>query len=490
MGIAVLMTLTLGLHVGGQDLLKIGIYSPLLGAFIGGTLVLISVSIPFRQEEDAEPWLGREKLAWVLIGCGCIGWGIGESFWRYYVANGQSPFPSLADFGYTTFSPLVFLGLILLPSSASKAHKHKFLLLDCLIATGALLSIAWFLLLGSLAQSPAASPLAKFLGLYYPTTDVALLSCITFLLLRGENQAGLTAPRRISLLIVGLGLSIFAASDFLFNILLNLGVPVDGSWVDLGWPLGIMTVGVAAYLRRFLPHGMTKSLPAKQERENIEQIGFGPSQAVPYLLLLVLFLVLSINVVSPDPIQQSIRPVLIIAAFIVIGLLIVRQIITIQENSYLMRIQVTTLKELEQVYQDVAKRNATLETGVTYLKEVQTRLANGDVRARAQIMDGELWPLATGLNLMADRMMRSDQNQRYAQKILNAIGDLCLALEKKKSNMPLVLPPSCLETLPELQRLLLILGLRSEPEAPPQPSTPSYHGQQMTQWRQTQLRNR
>src|SRR6266496_3867677 len=108
-GIAILMIVILGFHLGGEGLLHVGTYSALLGAFIAGTLVLVSVNIPFRREENAEPWLGRERLAWTLIGCGCIAWVIGESFWRYYVAQGQSPFPSLADLGYSFCSPLIFL---------------------------------------------------------------------------------------------------------------------------------------------------------------------------------------------------------------------------------------------------------------------------------------------------------------------------------------------------------------------------------------------
>src|SRR5712664_3849499 len=106
--IGVLMIFLLGFHWGGDQALKIGIFSPLVGAFIGGWLILISVSTPFHPEESAESWLKYERLAWVLIGCGCIAWGIGESFWRYYIALGQTPFPSLADIGYTGFPLFVF----------------------------------------------------------------------------------------------------------------------------------------------------------------------------------------------------------------------------------------------------------------------------------------------------------------------------------------------------------------------------------------------
>jgi len=461
------MIAILGFHIGGEELLKFGVYSPLLGAFIGGILILVSTNTPFGRQEKVEPWLGREQVAWMLFGGGCIAWGIGECFWRYYVAQGQSPFPSLADFGYSSFAPLVFWGLLWQPFSRSSAHRHIFLLLDSVIAMGALLSIGWFLLLGPLAQTPAGSTLGKFLGIYYPTADIALLSYIIFLLLRGHDPIYQARARRISLLVAGLGLGIYAASDFLFNVLVNMGQPVEGVWIGLGWPLGLMTIGVAAYLRRFLPTSTAANAQEKQETEPIRPLSFGPAQAVPYFLLAVLFLVLAINLFSSDGTQQYIRPVLIIATLIVVGLVIVRQIVTIRDNERLMREQVATLEKLEQVYEDIAKRKAELEVGVTHLKEVQTRLANGDVRARASIMDGDLWPLANGLNLMADRMMRSEQRQRHAQKAIKAVGDLSLALERRNGRIPFVLPASCLDAPPELHHLLLVMGLKPASGTPP-----------------------
>jgi hypothetical protein len=463
--IAALMIAILGFHLGGTGALKFGVYSPLLGAFTGGTLILVSTTIPFGWKEKAEPWLGREQIAWMLIGGGCIAWGIGECFWRYYVAHGDAPFPSLADFGYSSFAPLVFWGLLWQPSTKT-SHRQIFLLLDSLIAMGALLSIGWFFLLGPLAQTPAESLLAKFLSLYYPTTDIALLSYITFLLLRGHDRIYLARARRISLIVIGVGLGIYAISDFFFNILQNMGQPVDGIWIDLGWPLGIMTMGIAAYLRRFLPSSTPASDQELQETETI-RLRSGPAQAVPYLLLAVLFILLAFNVFSTDAVQQSIRPVLIVATLAVVSLVIIRQIVTIRENERLMVEQVATLKKLEMVYQGIEKSKTELEAGVTLLKEVQTRLANGDVRARASMMSGDLWPLANGLNLMADRMMRSEQQQRYAQKAIKALGDLNMALEQRDSKTRFVLPASCLDAPPEVQHLLVVMGLKATPGTPP-----------------------
>jgi hypothetical protein len=229
-------------------------------------------------------------------------------------------------------------------------------------------------------------------------------------------------------------------------------------------------IGVAAYLRRFLPSSTARSNIEEHKESNTERLHFGLAQFLPYLLLVILFLVLGSNVLSSDKTQQSIRPVLLIATLIVIGLVIVRQIMTMQENETLMKEQVGTLKKLEKVYHEVESRKAELEDGVSHLKEIQTRLANGDVRARAQIMSGDLWPLSVGLNLMADRMMRSEHNQRYAQKLVRAVGDLSITLEGRRNRLPLVLPASCLD-VPEMHRLLVVMGLKP-PSGNPSPPTP------------------
>ena len=160
--------------------------------------------------------------------------------------------------------------------------------------------------------------------------------------------------------------------------------------------------------------------------------------------------------------------------------------------------QTAMLQELEGINQSIAQRNTVLEAGITYLKDIQTRLANGDMRARAHIMNGELWPLATGLNLMAERMMRSERNQKDAEKVAQAVGDLSQAIERARKGGQLVVPFSCLH-IPEMHRLLYALNLNPGPETPqsvlhqrppqqegsslppiPEPPTASFHHQQPT----------
>lgn len=467
-GIAAIFIVTLGFHWFGPTVLEYAKYSQLFGALLGGIVVIISVNIRIQFGEESEAWLGKERLAWTLIGAGSIAWGLGECIYRYLLARNLPNFPALSDVGYSALPPLIFIGLLIQPSSGS-GRARLLVLLDSLISMGSILAIAWFLLLGSEAQAAGEDNLAKFLGLYYPITDMALLSCIVFLILRGQGRLYEANARRISLLLVGIGICVFAVSDFNYNIQNNTGTYIDGTWADLGWPLGLMIVGVAAHLRRFIP-ATSGDLVEQRVRQRENKSGFGPAQLIPYILLGALFLVLVLNVLSSDPTQNWNRPVLLATTLCVICLVVARQLITQLENERLSRRQEISLERLavanarvEEQARLIADHNVNLEEGIAHLKEVQAQLANGNLRARARIGNGNLVSLAGSFNLMADRLIGHEQANIRAQKLTRALNELSRAFETYRSSGNFTPPPSCGE-FPEIQRLLLSMNIK-----PPQP---------------------
>ncbi len=479
-GVGILLSCFVLFHLGWG----IWQFSQLTGAFIGGCITLFATRPLKRLYEPMELWLGREQLGWALIGCGAIMWGIGECIWRYYVLIlHQSPFPSRADVGYSALPILVFAGLLMQPA-LNKEHNRSFIVLDSLIAMGSLLAIGWALLLGSLASASNENMLAKILGLYYPTSDIALLSCVIFLLLRAQGAYDYIRARRYSLLILGLGLSIFAVSDFLFNVQQSLNTYVDGTWVDLGWPLGLLTVGAAASVRRFFPNSWAEEQAKHMSSPDTSQNRLGLRNLAIYILVGVLFLVLCLNIFSSNTTQIQQRPVLVVSVLIIVALVITRQIATIIENYRLADRQDDVLRQLAQANQHteeqarmITQRNAELEKGIAHLKEVHAQLANGNMHARVQINSGDLLPLAGSFNLMADRLSRNNQADDYLRRLTKILNDLSTALEHHRADQPLLISPSYKE-FPEIRRLLLALGLSEktrtqqsalQPEAPVPP---------------------
>jgi hypothetical protein len=455
------MVVVVVFHLGGPVAKHVGQFSPLTGAFIGGVMVLISVLSPIRRGENAEPWISSEKVGWLLIGLGVILWGLGETNWRYYISIGQTPFPSTADIGYSLFPLCIFTGLLLQPSAES-GSKRMLVLMDSLISMGSILAIAWYLLLGSVAQAPGEANLGKFLLLYYPVADTALLSCVVFLLIRGQGRTYQATARRLGLLVVGLGLCFFVTSDFIFNIQNNANTYVEATWIDMGWPLGMMTIGIAGFLRRYLPATPSYVIEERVERTNLRN-AFSPTQFIPYILLGLLLLTLALNVLSTDPGQLAIRPVLLCATMAVVALVVFRQIFTLWENARLARDQAEALIDLSKANQrvaeqasEIAEHNAELESGIIHLKDVQAQLANGNLKARANLTSGVLMPLAGSLNLMAERLTRLGQMSAYTQRLMRALGDFCMAMERSPAGAPLLVPPSCRE-FTEINRIILSL---------------------------------
>jgi hypothetical protein len=109
-----------------------------------------------------------------------------------------------------------------------------------------------------------------------------------------------------------------------------------------------------------------------------------------------------------------------------------------------------------------------LEQGFTHLQEVLAEWANGNLRARAPLLSGELLPLASSLNLMADRFSAMKRGNDYLQRLTRALNDVSGSLEKKRSGQPLSLPETYRQ-FPEIRRLLLALEIKEAafPSLPP-----------------------
>ena len=458
-------------HLGGPIALRVGQFSPVVGALIGGSLTLFSATYRRQRDDGSEPWVGFEQLSWVLIGFGVIMWGVGDSFWRYYISQNQTPFPSLADLGYSTFPLLAFTGLLLQPAAEAQGRRAV-LIMDSLISMGSIFALAWYLLLGSLTQAAGEANLAKFLGIYYPTADMALLSCIIFLLLRGQGRIYQSTACRTGLLVLGLGLCFFVGSDFIFNIQNNAGTYIEATWIDLGWPLGMITIGVAAFLRRFMSATSEEVMQQRQELLE-EKTNLTPMQFVPYALLGLLFVALTLDILASDNGQRVIRPVLLFSTIAVVALVVTRQIYTMWENMRLTQRQAEALASLERANQRVAEQshqiaehNAELERGIEHLTDVQASLANGNLKARASLTRGALLPLAGSLNLMAERLSRLGQVSAYGQRIMRALSDLSIAFERHSTRVPFQLPESCRD-LTEINRLLIALRIKAVPPIQP-----------------------
>ncbi|HEY6406386.1 MAG TPA: hypothetical protein VIY29_02845, partial [Ktedonobacteraceae bacterium] len=140
---------------------------------------------------------------------------------------------------------------------------------------------------------------------------------------------------------------------------------------------------------------------------------------------------------------------------------------TLWENARLAKEQAESLSDLERANTRIAEQtrqiadyNAELEGGIKHLKDIQAHLANGNLRARANLTSGALMPLAGSLNLMAERLMRLGQKNVYMQRLMEALGELSMAFERHAKGAPFIVPRSCNEFI-EINRLLISMRLKA-----------------------------
>jgi hypothetical protein len=175
--------------------------------------------------------------------------------------------------------------------------------------------------------------LAKAVATAYPLADIVLIACLVILASRPEEQALLPTVR---LLALGLILIVVADSNFAYWSLHD--AYATGTLPDVGWSLGYMLVALGAFAARLAPTGEATTAP--------DEPGDTPRTASPLaeqrvwtsLLPYVLAPAVGILVVYAWRTSgggSSLSTGVYIGGALLIGLMLLRQVLTIVENARL-----------------------------------------------------------------------------------------------------------------------------------------------------------
>lgn len=183
------------------------------------------------------------RLAWGLIGAGVLSWGIGQSLYAGYgiVNNGtEPPYIWFSDIGFLMTQPLITAALLIFARALATPPP----------LWGIITSLLVFFIAAGLAFNgaidnlkDASSLIEKLAVLAYVLFDPMLLAVTIFSasLLTG----GLLArPWWVCFS----GLVLYFTSNRLFEMQSAQESYVSGSWVDLGWVLSFMLIGVASMM--------------------------------------------------------------------------------------------------------------------------------------------------------------------------------------------------------------------------------------------------
>src|SRR5581483_7495695 len=219
-----------------------GVFSRWLYDGVGEAAGLTCLLRALRNAED--------RLAWILIGAGVLLWSAGDVYYTFAFQNVPSasqPFPSLADGGYLSFYPPVFVGLgLLLRSRVVRFNASVWLdgliagLTVCSLVTGIVLDAVWHTSTGNFA--------AVATNVAYPAADALLLA----LVVGAFALSGWALDR--AWLLVGAGLGVFAVADSYYLLEIATGTYHYGTWLDLSWPAAFVLIAAASCASRGRRH--------------------------------------------------------------------------------------------------------------------------------------------------------------------------------------------------------------------------------------------
>jgi two-component system cell cycle response regulator len=179
----------------------------------------------------------RERPAWVAFTAATACWTFGELF---FVIVEPEVYPSLGDFAFIAFYPLAYIGMVALLRSRARSIGGT-LWLDGLTASLAAGALSAAVLVELVLESTEGSVSTVVTNLSYPLGDVLLLSAVFGVFSLSSWRPG----QRWFLL--GLGVLSTALADAIYLFQSSAGTYVEGTWIDILWPAGLLLIAAAAW---------------------------------------------------------------------------------------------------------------------------------------------------------------------------------------------------------------------------------------------------
>jgi two-component system cell cycle response regulator len=267
---------------------------------VAGALVVVARAV----------YVSVDRAAWVLFAIGASSWAFADIYYDFHVRSlADPPYPSLADAGYLTFYPTVYVGLLLLARRRVTTLSPA-LCIDGLIATLAAASLGAAVLLEFiLGQGVGGNTAEVATNLAYPIGDILLIAAVAAMIVISGGVVG----RAWSLIALSLVLTTVADGVYLFKV--ANGTYVGGGLLDAMWPAAMLALAAAAWQREAVA---TRS-----------ETGGRPLLLVPMVCGL-----LSLGVLAFDRVR-GVNDVAVICALGALLAILVRLQLTFRENSKL-----------------------------------------------------------------------------------------------------------------------------------------------------------
>ncbi|HYN93807.1 MAG TPA: EAL domain-containing protein [Pilimelia sp.] len=272
-----------------------------------------------------------------LMAYGMIGWTAGQLVWSWYqiVAERPVPSPSLADVGYLTLPAFALPALLALARTAPRpvlSHRRDgaLLALDGLIVVAALFVLTWWTALGAVVHAGAPTAAAFAVAIAYPVTDLVLVVIVILL----NSVRPVPRPYRHQVLLLGAGLVGLAVSDSAFAFLVAGGAAEIPQLANAGFVAGPALIAVAA-LAVAPATGPEPAAPSAVAR--LARAAEGARVQWLHLLLpYVPVIVTGAIILARTAAGQRLSGIELTVAWAGLGLVVIRQMITMVDNTVLL----------------------------------------------------------------------------------------------------------------------------------------------------------
>lgn len=260
---------------------------------------------------------------------------------------------------YTGFYPLLLIGFLLLPNSPFQQIGSWKTALDIAIALLSTTLILWSYWLGPLiAAHKGDNVTAQLLILIAPVGDLLLIWILALLLYHEQRQWN-----RLTYYFFLLGILASLISDFHFGYQVVISSYRSDAWLNLGWVVSSLSLAMAGMAQLVaMQSGLAQAsiLPEASHHPHLAQIRkwlHESTKYLPYGWIITVYLMLARIYNQTDYLKAT---WLIIGIGLIIGLVMIRQMITLHENSRLLRQVRQQAAELHGEVQERKKAEAQL----------------------------------------------------------------------------------------------------------------------------------
>ena len=364
---------------------------------------------PTSQAPGGPPVTRGQLWAPILLGLGILSWVLGQMIFTYYewVLDQPPPLPSIADLGYLSVYPFLLLGILLLPARPIPVASRTRIVLDGLMIMTAAVTFSWYFILGPVMQQGTQTTLAKAVATAYPLADIVLIACLIILASRPEEHTLLPA---VSLLAIGLTLIVVADSNFAYWSLHD--AYGTGTLPDVGWSLGYMLVGLGAFAARLAPSGEARTPGESGDRPSsastlTEQRVW--TSLLPYVLVPAVG-ILIVYAWRTSAQSSSLARGVYIGGAVLIGLMVLRQVLTIVENARLYNRLQRTHRQVEHKNDQLVQSQSELRRQKEYFEAL---VLNSPVAIAIMDLDENV----VSWNPAAERLFGYSQAQAVGRSI-------------------------------------------------------------------------